>query len=82
LQMVGGTVHVMQVVGWMPIHIVQWMNLPFWMGTWFGIYPTWEGLILQLASLIFVFGSYYLAEGLRKNKLKNISHKQQIMHEG
>jgi high-affinity iron transporter len=81
LQMVGGTVHVMQVVGWMPIHIVQWMNVPFWMGTWFGIYPTWEGLILQLASLIFVFGSYYLAEGLRKNKLKNISHKQQIMHE-
>jgi high-affinity iron transporter len=69
------------VVGWMPIHIVQWMNVPFWMGTWFGIYPTWEGLILQLASLIFVFGSYYLAEGLRKNKLKNISHKQQIMHE-
>jgi high-affinity iron transporter len=81
LQMVGSTVHVMQVVGWMPIHIVQSMNTPFWMGTWFGIYPTWEGLSLQLASLIFVFGSYYLAEGLRKNKLKNISHKQQIMHE-
>jgi hypothetical protein len=39
-------------------------------------------LTLQLASLIFVFGSYYLAEGLRKNKLKNISHKQQILHEG
>lgn len=81
LQMVGSTVHVMQVVGWMPIHIVQSMNVPFWLGTWFGIYPTWEGLSLQLASLIFVFGSYYLAEGLRKNKLKNISHKQQIMHE-
>jgi high-affinity iron transporter len=79
LQMVGGTVHVMQVVGWMPIHIVQSMNTPFWMGTWFGIYPTWEGLILQLASLIFVFGSYYLAEGLRKNRLKNISHKQEIV---
>jgi high-affinity iron transporter len=81
LQMVGSTVHIMQVVGWLPIHVVQWMNIPFWMGTWFGVYATWEGLVLQLASTIFVVGSYYLAEGLRKNKLKNISHKQQILHE-
>jgi high-affinity iron transporter len=78
LQMVGSTVHVFQVVGWLPIHIVQGLNIPYWLGTWFGIYPTWEGFGLQLASSIFVVGSYYLAEGLRRNKLKNIANKPQV----
>ncbi|NWF64037.1 MAG: FTR1 family protein [Chloroflexi bacterium] len=69
LQMVGSTVHIMQVVGWMPIHVVAGADFSYWLGTWFGIYPTWEGLALQLAALIFVFGSYYLAEGLRKKRI-------------
>ncbi|MBL8080223.1 MAG: FTR1 family protein [Anaerolineales bacterium] len=80
LQMVGSTVHVFQVVGWLPIHVVQGMNVPYWMGTWFGVYPTWEGLAFQLASAIFVVGSYYLAEGLRHARLKNISNKSQVAH--
>ncbi|GAB1471653.1 FTR1 family protein [Chloroflexota bacterium] len=68
LQMVGSTTHIMQVVGWLPIHVIQ-MDVPYWLGTWFGIYPTWEGIVLQASSLIFVVGSYYLAEGLRKKKI-------------
>src|SRR5204863_6662299 len=59
MQMVGSTVHIMQVVGWLPIHVVPGLSIPFWMGTWFGVYPTWEGLALQLAAMIFVVGSYY-----------------------
>ena len=69
LQMVGSTAHVMQVVGWLPIHVVQGLNLPYWLGTWFGIYATWEGLGLQFASAVFVVGSYYLAEGMRKRRV-------------
>jgi high-affinity iron transporter len=69
LQMVGSTVHVLQVVGWLPIHVLPALDLPYWLGTWFGIYPTWEGLGLQLAAIVFVVGSYYLAEAMRKKKV-------------
>lgn len=77
LQMVGSTAHVMQVVGWLPIHVVQGLNLPHWLGTWFGIFPTWEGLGLQFVSAVFVVGSYYLAEGLRKRRI--FSSRQQMV---
>ncbi|MBI5566027.1 MAG: FTR1 family protein [Chloroflexi bacterium] len=63
LVMVGNTVHVLQVVGWLPIHLIDGVTLPFWLGTWFGLYPTWEGIALQLAAAVFVIGSYMLAEG-------------------
>jgi high-affinity iron transporter len=73
MQIVGGTVHVMQVVGWLPIHVIQGLDLPYWLGTWFGVYPTWEGVTLQAAAAGFVVGSYYLAEGMRKQRLASIS---------
>lgn len=72
LQMVGSTVHVLQVVGWLPIHVMPGLDLPYWLGTWFGVYPTWEGLSFQFAAIVFVVGSYYLAEGMRKHKLSSI----------
>ena len=78
LQMVGSTAHVLQVVGWLPIHVVKGLDLPYWLGTWVGIYPTWEGLGLQFASAVFVVGSYYLAEGLRKQRI--FSARQQMPH--
>jgi high-affinity iron transporter len=72
LQMVGSTAHIMQVVGWVPIHVIQGLNIPIWLGTWFGVYPTWEGVVLQLASAVFVVGSYYLAEGMRKQRISSL----------
>jgi high-affinity iron transporter len=69
LQMVGSTVHVLQVVGWLPIHVLSGLDLPYWLGTWFGMYPTWEGLGLQFAAMVFVVGSYYLAEAMRVSKI-------------
>lgn len=66
LQMVGTTTHVMQVVGWLPIHVVDALPLPYWLGTWFGLYATWEGLLLQVVAAAFVIGSYYLAEYSQK----------------
>lgn len=48
--MVGNTTHVLQVVGWLPIHPVGGLTLPYWAGLWLGIYAAWEGLILQTAA--------------------------------
>ena len=75
LQIVGSTTHVMQVVGWLPIHVIHGLEVPYWLGTWFGVYATWEGLGLQFAVAVFVIGSYYLAEGMRKGRLKIIANK-------
>jgi high-affinity iron transporter len=66
LQMVGTTTHVMQVVGWLPIHVIDILPMPYWLGTWFGLYATWEGLALQVLAGAFVIGSYYLAEYTQK----------------
>ncbi len=65
LVMVGNTVHVLQVVGWMPIHPIRSLTLPYWTGLWFGLFATWEGILLQVAAGVFVIGSYVLAERLQ-----------------
>ena len=70
LQMVGNTVHVMQVVGWLPIHPLRWLSLPYWLGMWFGLYATWEGLALQAAAAVFVIGSYFLAERVQRRQVR------------
>jgi high-affinity iron transporter len=38
------------------------LYLPFWVGQWFGLFSTWQGLILQVMAAVFVIGSYFLAE--------------------
>lgn len=68
LMMVGNTVHVLQVVGWLPIHPLGWVTFPYWSGMWLGLYATWEGIGLQVAAGTFVIGSYFLAEQLQKRK--------------
>ncbi|MGC8952222.1 FTR1 family iron permease [Chloroflexus sp.] len=68
LQMVGHTVNILQVIGWLPIHPIRQLELPYWSGFWFGLYPTWEGIGLQLAAAVFVIGSYYLAEYMQRRE--------------
>ena len=70
LQMVGNTIHVMQVVGWMSIHPIRWLELPYWVGMWFGLYATWEGIGLQIGAAVFVIGSYLLAEHVQHRQTK------------
>jgi high-affinity iron transporter len=67
--MVGNTVRTLQGVGWLPITPID-VDFPLWMGTWLGIFPTWETLGAQLAALGFVIGSYYLAEWVRKRQVR------------
>ncbi len=62
LMMVGTTTHVLQVIGWLPIHTIAWLPLPIWAGMWLGLYATWEGIGLQVLAAVFVIGSYFLAE--------------------
>jgi high-affinity iron transporter len=66
--MVGTTVRVMQGVGWLPITPIE-ADVPLWMGTWLGIFPTVEGIAAQGVALLFVVGSYYAAEWWRKRKV-------------
>ncbi len=73
ITMVGKTVHVMQAVSWLPITPVKGLVLPYWAGLWFGLYATWQGLLLQMAAGAFVIGSYFLAEKIqerRRNELR------------
>ena len=62
--MVGNTVHIWQVVGWLPIHAIG-NGFPAALGLWLGTFATWEGLILQSLAVTAVIGSYFLAEGLK-----------------
>ena len=61
---VGNTVHMLQVVGWMTIHPLP-ITLPYWAGLWLGTFATWEGVMLQILAVSFVLGSYFIAEGLK-----------------
>jgi len=63
--MTGNTVRTLQGVGWMPITSID-VQLPYWAGVWFGIYPTVETIVSQFAAAAFVIGSYFLAERMRK----------------
>jgi high-affinity iron transporter len=74
LIMVGKTAHGMQVIGWLPLTPLRWLEFPYWFGLWFGTYATWEGLGLQLFSAVFVIGSYYLAEAAQKRRANAGAH--------
>ncbi len=70
--MVGSTVQTLQKVGWIGVTPIEGLELPYWAGLWFGIYPTWQGLLAQAATLAFVIGSYVTAEQVRARKRKRI----------
>jgi high-affinity iron transporter len=73
--MVGTTVQTLQVVGWIPVTPVEGLRLPYWAGLWLGVFPTWEGLLAQAAAIVFVLGSYVLAERLRHRRRRTILDK-------
>ncbi|HEX5498403.1 MAG TPA: FTR1 family protein, partial [Thermomicrobiales bacterium] len=69
--MVGGSMHTLQHVGWAPITPIRGLeDLPYGLGVWLGIYPTWQGAIAQLAAGAFVVGSYFVAERVQKRRAR------------
>ena len=66
--MVGTTVQTMQKVGWVAVTPIEGLELPYWAGLWLGLYPTWQGIGAQAAAAVFVVGSYFGAEALRKRR--------------
>ena len=47
---------------------IEGLELPYWAGLWLGVFPTWQGLLAQAAAAVFVLGSYFAAEALRKRR--------------
>jgi high-affinity iron transporter len=62
--MVGQTARTMQGVGWLPIRPVGG-EPPYWLGVWFGVYPSWVTLGAQAVAAVFVLGSFFVAKELK-----------------
>jgi high-affinity iron transporter len=59
--MVGESVQEMQLAGWLPETTVA-LAIPGWIGLWFAVFPTVEGLVAQALAAALVLGSYFGAE--------------------
>ncbi len=62
--MVGESVQEMQLAGWLPTTTVP-LAIPGWVGLWFAVFPTVEGLLAQVLAAGLVLGSYFGAQYLR-----------------
>jgi high-affinity iron transporter len=62
--MVGQTARTMQGTGWLPITPIH-IEPPYWLGLWFGVFPTWETIGAQSLAMGFVIGSYFLAQEVK-----------------
>jgi high-affinity iron transporter len=60
--LVGNTVYSLQIAGWLPISPFGLIFIPRWLGQWLGVYPTWQGVALQIAAAGFTAGSYLWLE--------------------
>ena len=62
--MVGQTARTMQGTGWLPITPID-VDLPYWLGLWFGVFPTVGDDRRADRGGAFVIGSYFLAREVR-----------------
>ena len=62
--MVGQTARTMQGTGWLPITPLDW-DIPPSLGLWFGVFPSVETIGAQVAAVVFVLGSYFIATELQ-----------------
>jgi high-affinity iron transporter len=67
--MVGESIQEMQLAGWLPTTTLP-LAIPGWVGLWFAVFPTLEGLVAQLLAAALVIGSYYGAEYVRVRRPK------------
>ncbi len=48
------------------------VRLPYWAGSWFGVFPTWQGIGAQAFAVTVVLGSYVLSEQLRSRRRRHV----------
>jgi high-affinity iron transporter len=64
LVMVGESIQEMQLAGWLPAHSLG-VTFPGFVGLWFAVFPTIEGVLAQIVAALLVIGSYFAAEHVR-----------------
>ena len=64
LVMVGESVQELQLAGWLPTTPLD-VAIPGWIGLWFAVFPTAEGLLAQALAGVVVVGSFFLADYVR-----------------
>jgi high-affinity iron transporter len=67
--MTGGTALSFQDLGWVPQHPTPF-TVPEWMGAWFEMYSSWETLGAQMLAGLFVVGSYFAAERMKRRRVR------------
>jgi high-affinity iron transporter len=73
--MVGESVQEMQLAGWLPETAVA-LSIPGWVGLWFAVFPTVEGLVAQALAAALVLGSYFGAEYWRVKRPRRAARVQ------
>jgi high-affinity iron transporter len=74
--MVGESVQEMQLAGWLPETAVA-LSIPGWVGLWFAVFPTVEGLAAQVLAAGLVLGSYFGAEYWRVKRPQRVARSAQ-----
>jgi high-affinity iron transporter len=67
LVMVGESVQELQLAGWLPAHGIG-VAFPGFLGLWFALFPTLEGIAAQAFAALLVVGSYVVAERVRHRR--------------
>jgi high-affinity iron transporter len=79
--MVGESVQEMQLAGWLPETTVA-LSIPGWVGLWFAVFPTVEGLVAQALAAALVLGSYFGAEYWRVKRPRKRAEVPAVRAEG
>jgi high-affinity iron transporter len=79
--MVGESVQEMQLAGWLPETTVA-LAIPGWVGLWFAVFPTVEGLVAQVLAAALVLGSYFGAEYWRVKRPRRRAEVPAVRAEG
>jgi high-affinity iron transporter len=75
--MVGESVQELQLAGWMPSTSLG-VGIPGWIGLWFAVFPTVEGVLAQVVAAGVVIASYYVAEELRVRRPRRRRERQTL----
>ena len=77
ITMTGQTARTMQGTGWLSITAID-VDLPYWLGLWFGVFPTWETVAAQLLAAAFVIGSYLLAQEVKVKRPRRRARRGEV----